>query len=140
MSEVTRLHHYNKRAICTLSAKLCYGRCQIIKTCSYFTFNLSSDYSTNIWKVFLFGATDGINNKRDLGPWIAPLNPYQEERMFTTKYKLYFPTPKSMRNGRLTFLKSLILVFHFTLVIHIFDPLKLNLLFVILNEVCRIFI
>ena len=33
------------------------------------------------------------------------------------------------RNGRLTFLKLLILVFHFTLVIHIFCPLNLNLLF-----------
>ena len=44
------------------------------------------------------------------------------------------------RNGRLTFLKLLILVFHFTLVIHIFCPLNLNLLFVILNEVSRIFI
>ena len=31
-------------------------------------------------------------------------------------------------------------VFHFTLVIHIFYPLNLNLLFVILNEVSRIFI
>ena len=34
----------------------------------------------------------------------------------------------------------LILVFHYTLVIHIFYPLYLNLLFVILNEVSRIFI
>ena len=44
------------------------------------------------------------------------------------------------RNGRLTFFKLLILVFHFTFVIHIFCPLNLNLLFVILNEVSRIFI
>ena len=48
--------------------------------------------------------------------------------------------PDALKDGRLTFLKSLILVFHFTLVIHIFDPLNLNLLFVILNEVSRIFI
>ena len=41
---------------------------------------------------------------------------------------------------RKLFLKLLILVFHFTLVIHIFCPLNLNLLFVILNEVSRIFI
>ena len=45
-----------------------------------------------------------------------------------------------LRNGRLTFLKLLILVLHFTLVIHTFYPLNLNLLFVILNEVSRIFI
>ena len=44
------------------------------------------------------------------------------------------------KNGNLTFLKLLILIFHFTLVIHIFYPLNLNLLFVILNEVSRIFI
>ena len=44
------------------------------------------------------------------------------------------------RNGRLTFLKLLILVFHFTLVIHIFYPLNLNLIFAILNEVSRVFI
>ena len=37
-------------------------------------------------------------------------------------------------------LKLLILVFHFTLVIYIFYPLNLNLLFVILNEVSRIVI
>ena len=42
--------------------------------------------------------------------------------------------------GRLTLLKLLILVFHFALVIHIFYPLNLNLLFRILNEVSRIFI
>ena len=47
---------------------------------------------------------------------------------------------ENVGNGRLTFLKLLILVFHFTLVIHIFCPLNLNLLFVILNEVSRIFI
>ena len=44
------------------------------------------------------------------------------------------------RNGRSTFLKLLILVFHFSLVKHIFYPLNQNLLFVILNEVSRIFI
>ena len=38
------------------------------------------------------------------------------------------------RIGRLTFLKLLILAFHFTLVIHIFYPLNLNLLFVILIQ------
>ena len=48
--------------------------------------------------------------------------------------------PDALRDGRLTFLKLLILVFHFTLVIHIFYPLNLNLLFVTLNEVSRIFI
>ena len=82
MPEVTRPYPNNKRAMCTLSATLCYGRCPIIKTCSYFTFNLSSDYSTNIWYVFPFGAIDGINNKRDLGPWIAHPNPYQEEDVY----------------------------------------------------------
>ena len=38
------------------------------------------------------------------------------------------------RIGRLTFLKLLKLAFHFTLVIHIFYPLNLNLLFVILIQ------
>ena len=41
------------------------------------------------------------------------------------------------RNGISTFLKLLILVFHFTLVIHIFYPLNLNILFVILNVISR---
>ena len=43
-------------------------------------------------------------------------------------------------NGGLTFLKLLILVFHFTLVIHIFCPLGLGLLLVILCEVSGIFV
>ena len=36
--------------------------------------------------------------------------------------------------------KILILVFHFTLVLHIFYPLNLTLLFVILNALSRVFI
>ena len=44
------------------------------------------------------------------------------------------------RNGRLTFFKLLIHIFHFTLVLLIFYPQNLNLLFIILNEVFRIFI
>ena len=43
-----------------------------------------------------------------------------------------------LRIGRLTFWKLFILVFPFTLVIHTFYPLNLNLLFLILNEVSRI--
>ena len=35
-------------------------------------------------------------NKRAHGPWIAHLNPCQEERMFTTKYKSHSPTLKSI--------------------------------------------
>ena len=43
-------------------------------------------------------------------------------------------------NGRLTFLKLLMLVFHFTLVIHIFCPLNLSLLFVVLGGVSGVFV
>ena len=47
----------------------------------------------------------------------------------------------SWRNGKLKKkIKLMILIFHFTLVIHIFYPLNLNLRCVILNEVSRIFI
>ena len=42
--------------------------------------------------------------------------------------------PNALKEWKITFLKLLILVFHFTLVIHIFYPLNLNLLFVTLNE------
>ena len=45
-----------------------------------------------------------------------------------------------LAHARIIGLKLLILVFHLILVIHIFNPLNLNLLFVILNEVSRIFI
>ena len=55
-------------------------------------------------------------------------------------YKRKNIEPDALRNGRLTLLKLLILAFHFTLIIHIFYPLNLNLLVVILNEVSRIFI
>ena len=48
--------------------------------------------------------------------------------------------PDALKDGKLPFIKLLILVFHFTLVIHIFYPLNLNFLFVILNEISRIFI
>ena len=48
--------------------------------------------------------------------------------------------PNAMNELKINILKLLILVFHFTLVIHIFYPLNLNLLFVILNVVSRIFI
>ena len=47
--------------------------------------------------------------------------------------------PDALKEWKINILKLLILVFHFTLVIHIFCPLNLNLLFVILNEVSRIF-
>ena len=54
------------------------------------------------------------------------------------------PTPKILLLSYfvrgLTLLRLLILVFNLTLVIHIFYPLNLNLLFVILNEVSRIVI
>ena len=43
------------------------------------------------------------------------------------------------RNGRARLWKLLVLLFHFTPVIHIFYPLNLNLLFGIWNEVFRIF-
>ena len=48
--------------------------------------------------------------------------------------------PDALKEWKLPFEKLLILVFHFTLVIHIFFSLNLNLLFVILNKVSRIFI
>ena len=32
-------------------------------------------------------------NKRTHRPWIAHLNPCQEKRLFTTKYKTHSPTP-----------------------------------------------
>ena len=44
------------------------------------------------------------------------------------------------RNGKLTFIKIIDTRISFTLVIHNFYPLSRNLLFVILNEVTRIFI
>ena len=56
------------------------------------------------------------------------------------KRKNIEPVLMPWRNGRLTFLKLMILVFHFTLVIHIFYPLNLSLLFKVLNDVSRIFI
>ena len=48
--------------------------------------------------------------------------------------------PDALREWKIKIFKIMILVFHFTLVIHIFYPLNLNLLFVILNEVSRFFI
>ena len=49
--------------------------------------------------------------------------------------------PDALKEWKINiFLKLLILMFHFTLVIHIFYPLNLNRLFVILNEVSRIVI
>ena len=48
--------------------------------------------------------------------------------------------PDALKDWKINILKLLILVFHFTLVIHIFCPLNLNLLFIILNKVSRIFI
>ena len=46
--------------------------------------------------------------------------------------------PDALKEWKINILKLLILVFHFTLVIHIFYPLNLNFLFVILNEVSRV--
>ena len=37
-----------------------------------------------------------FRNKRAYGPWLAHLNPCQEERMFTLKYKSHSPTLKSI--------------------------------------------
>ena len=48
--------------------------------------------------------------------------------------------PNALKEWKINILELLILVLHFTLVIHIFYPLNLNLLFVILKEVSRIFI
>ena len=48
--------------------------------------------------------------------------------------------PDALKEWKINILKLLILVFHFTLIIHIFYPLNLNLIFIILNKVSRIFI
>ena len=48
--------------------------------------------------------------------------------------------PDALNEFKINIFKLLILVFYFTLVIQIFYPLNLNLLFIILNEVSRIFI
>ena len=48
--------------------------------------------------------------------------------------------PNALKEWKTNIFKLLILVFSFTLVIHIIYPLNLNLLFVILNVVSRIFI
>ena len=48
--------------------------------------------------------------------------------------------PDVLKERKINIFKILIPVFHFTFVIHIFYPLNLNLLFVILNEESRIFI
>ena len=48
--------------------------------------------------------------------------------------------PDVLKEWKINIFKELILIFQFTLVILIFYPLNLNLLFVILNEVSRIFI
>ena len=54
--------------------------------------------------------------------------------------KPQYVEPNALNVWKINVLKLLILVFHFTLVIHIFYPPNLNLLFVILNDVSRIFI
>ena len=46
----------------------------------------------------------------------------------------------ALKECKINIFKLLILVFHFTLVTHIFYPQNLNLLFVTLSEVSRIFI
>ena len=46
--------------------------------------------------------------------------------------------PDALKERKINVFKLLTLVFHFTLVIHIFYPLNLNFLFVILKEVSRI--
>ena len=48
--------------------------------------------------------------------------------------------PDALKKWKINYSKIMILVFHFTFVIHIFYPLNLNLLLVILNQVSRIFI
>ena len=55
-------------------------------------------------------------------------------------YKRENVEPDALREWKINIFKILILVFHFTLVVHIFNPLNLNLLFVILNDLSRIFI
>ena len=48
--------------------------------------------------------------------------------------------PDVLKEWKINIFKVLILVFHFNCVIHIFNPLNLNLLLIILNGVSRIFI
>ena len=48
--------------------------------------------------------------------------------------------PDALKERKINIFKLLILVFQFTLIIHIFYPLNLNLLFGILNEVSKILI
>ena len=48
--------------------------------------------------------------------------------------------PDALKDWKINILKIIDTRIHFTLVIHIFCPLNLNLLFVIINEVSRIFI
>ena len=48
--------------------------------------------------------------------------------------------PDALKEWKINIFKIIDTVFHFTLVIHIFYPLNLNLLFLILNEVSRTFI
>ena len=55
-------------------------------------------------------------------------------------YKWENVEPDASQEWKINILKVLILIFLFTLLIHIFYPLNLNILFVILNEVSRIFI
>ena len=43
--------------------------------------------------------------------------------------------PDALKEGKIHIFKILILVFHFTFVIHIFYPLNLNLLFVIFRGI-----
>ena len=67
----------------------------------------------------------------------APLSPEIEEAV---KRKLSLDYIQQGRFQRLTFLKLLIHVFQFSIVILIIYPQNLNLLFVPLSEVSRIFI
>ena len=48
--------------------------------------------------------------------------------------------PDALRSGGLAFLGLLMLVFHFALVMHIFCPLSLGLLFVVLSGVSGVFV
>ena len=68
-------------------------------------------------------------------------DPYTYTYLLTGRIsKLGLHSLKSYTCVSITSWITLVLVLHFTLVIHIFYPLNLNLLFVILNEVSRIFI
>ena len=54
----------------------------------------------------LFRNLATFRNKRAYGSWLAHLNPCQEERMFTIKYKSHSPTLKSIIVSSIKFRKG----------------------------------